>query len=428
MLFSKRIDEITYEDVLAFCKEGHEEGIRLDYKVDWPRDLTKVMAAMANTYGGLILIGVKEKERKPKLPLTGVDFTSRDQMSQKVTSIAYRGIHPPLFPEVAVCEFAKGRAKKGNRAIVVIRIPESHEAPHAIESGTKVYTRVASQTEPYKLEKLADIDTIQWFLNKRQKAVELRERLIKDAITRFRNYCAELAIQQLKDQPIPPKGKPDWVDDIPSAHRERLDQLEFLREQGTDNLKLLFFVAPAFPRDPLVTLDELYDWGKYPGEIHKVIGVFLNYEMPVPIPGGVKIINAPPKRHCPYVELNQFGLFCFFWEYEETNGTSLDPHDVRFYIHHSLKIATAFYEMLGFQGSLLLKVELTEALGKTLGRQGMKQFKYTAYQPTIHAFERQLYATEFHAQVDALHGEICKNVFWAFGWKAPDGWLERPQF
>lgn len=428
MLFSKRIDEITYEDVVAFCTEGHEEGIRLDYKVDWPSDLAKVMAAMANTFGGLILVGVDEEDRRPKLPIAGVKFTSKEQLSQKVASIAFDAIYPPLFPEVAVCEFTSQRRKKPDRAVVIIRVHESHEAPHTVESGTKVYIRVASQTEPYLLEKLADIDTIQWLLNKRQKAVELRERLIKDAITRFRNYCAELAIQQLKDQPIPPKGKPNWVDDIPSAHRERLDQLEFLREQGTDNLKLLFFVAPAFPRDPLVTLDELYDWGKYPGEIHKVIGVFLNYEMPVPIPGGVKIINAPPKRHRPYVELNEFGLFCFFWEYEETNGTSLDPHDVRFHIHHSLKIATAFYEMLGFQGSLLLKVELTEALGKTLGRQGMKQFKYTAYQPTIHAFERQLYATEFHAQVDALYEEICMNVFWAFGWKAPEGWLKRPQF
>jgi len=428
MLFSKRIDEITYEDVLAFCKESHEEGIRLDYKADWPSDLAKVMAAMANTFGGLILVGVDEEDRKPKLPIAGVKLTSKEQLSQKVSSIAFDAIYPPLFPEVAVCDFTKGRAKKATRTVVVIRVHESHETPHAVENGTKVYLRVADQTKPRFIEKLADIDTIQWLLNKRQRAVELRARLIEDAVARFRNYCAELAIQKLEAQPMPTEGKPDFATDMPSAHRERLDQLESIREQGTDNLKLLFFAAPAFPRDPFVTLDELYDWGKYPGEIHKVIGVFLNYEMPVPIPGGVKIINAPPKRHRPYVELNQFGLFCFFWEYEETNGTSLDAHDVCAHIHCSLEIASAFYEMLGFQGSLLVKVELTEALGKTLGRQGMKQFKYTAYQSTIHAFERQLYATEFHAQADALYEEICKNVFWAFGWKAPEGWLKRPQF
>jgi len=113
-------------------------------------------------------------------------------------------------------------------------------------------------------------------------------------------------------------------------------------------------------------------------------------------------------------------------EYEERNGTSLNAHNICFHIHHSLGIASVFYEMFGFQGSLLVKVELTEALWKTLvGAQGVK---YTAYQPTILAFERQLYATEFHAQADALYEEICKNVFWAFGWKAPEGWLKRPQF
>ncbi len=426
MLFSKRIDEITYEDVLAFCKEGHEEGIRLDYKVDWPKDLAKVMAAMANTFGGLILIGVDEEDRKPKLPIAGVKFTSKEQLSQKVASSAFDAVYSPLFPEVAVCEFPSKERRKPNRAVIVIRVHESHETPHTVENGTRVYLRVADQTKPQFIEKLADIDTIQWLLNKRQRAVGLRARLIEDAIARFQNYCAELAIQKLEAQPMPTEGKPDFATDIPSAHRERLDQVECIREQGTDNLKLLFLVVPTFPCDPLVSLDALYEWGHYPAEGARLLLRFVRYETPVPIPGGVKIIESSPEQRHPYVELNQFGLFCSFIEYEERDKGSLLPVDVHFHIHQSLQIATAFCKMLGFQGSLLLKVELTEALWKTLvGRQGMK---YTAYQPTIHALERQLYATEFHAQADALFQEICKNVFWAFGWKAAEGWLKRPQF
>ena len=148
MLFSKRIDEITYDDVLAFCKEGHEEGIRLDYKVDWPKDLAKIIAAMANTFGGLILVGVDEEDRRPKLPIAGVKFTSKEQLSQKVASIAFDAIYPPLFPEVAVCEFESKGHKKPDRVVIIIRVHESHESPHTVENGTKVYLRVADQTKP----------------------------------------------------------------------------------------------------------------------------------------------------------------------------------------------------------------------------------------------------------------------------------------
>ena len=276
---------------------------------------------------------------------------------------------------------------------------------------------------------MADIDTIQWLLYKRQRAVELRERLIKDAVTRFRNYCAELAIEKLKNQPIPTRGKPDFVDDVPSAQRERQDQLESLREHGTDYLKSLFFVVPTFPRDPLVSLDDLYNWGRYLGEGARVLFDFIRYEFPAPIPGGVRIIEPPSSWRHPYVELNQFGLCCSFMEYEEKDEASFRPRDVAFQIHHSLKIASAFYQWLGFQGSLSMRVELTEALWKSLVRKTNMEgpAKHTAYPPTIVTFEKQLYATDFHSRADALYEEICRNVFWAFGWKAPEGWLKRPQ-
>src|SRR4051794_5355069 len=41
-LWYKPIDEIMFEDVDEFCSQKHREGLRLDYKVEIPRDLAKL--------------------------------------------------------------------------------------------------------------------------------------------------------------------------------------------------------------------------------------------------------------------------------------------------------------------------------------------------------------------------------------------------
>ena len=55
-LWTKPIHEIAFADIDSFCQAGWEESTRLDYKGEWPNDLAKTMAAMANTVGGLIIL------------------------------------------------------------------------------------------------------------------------------------------------------------------------------------------------------------------------------------------------------------------------------------------------------------------------------------------------------------------------------------
>ena len=72
MLLSMELEEISYSDVVEFCLEGKPEGIHLDYKREFPDDLGKHIAAMANTLGGMILIGVDEEDERPKAPFIGI--------------------------------------------------------------------------------------------------------------------------------------------------------------------------------------------------------------------------------------------------------------------------------------------------------------------------------------------------------------------
>jgi len=62
------LDVLTWEEIVEFCDQPVAENTVLDYKRDMPADIEKTVAAMANTLGGLILVGVAENDHaKPAL-------------------------------------------------------------------------------------------------------------------------------------------------------------------------------------------------------------------------------------------------------------------------------------------------------------------------------------------------------------------------
>src|SRR5688572_8733805 len=62
---------ITAEEVKAFLRLGDHlderpaEGVRLEYKSERPENLAKHVCALANTFGGLLLIGVDAPGGRP---------------------------------------------------------------------------------------------------------------------------------------------------------------------------------------------------------------------------------------------------------------------------------------------------------------------------------------------------------------------------
>jgi predicted HTH transcriptional regulator len=90
-----------------------------------------------------------------------------------------KNIYPPVFPETKICRFGNNHEK----AVVVIRVQESDETPHTVERTTGIYVRVESQNEPQR----ARYEEIEWLINRREKAVENRERLLRRAEERFDN-------------------------------------------------------------------------------------------------------------------------------------------------------------------------------------------------------------------------------------------------
>ncbi|MBM4466312.1 MAG: ATP-binding protein [Chloroflexi bacterium] len=175
-MYTKPIDEITFSDIEEFVLGNNRESIVLDYKGDWPSDLAQVIAAMANTQGGVILIGVTE-DNKTGLPqdILGVESArGADSLRQRVVSTAYKGVYPPVMPQVGVCSLDQDP----DRAVVIVRVAPSVHTPHAVDSRRRIYVRVDSQTEPHSL---ATLDELEWLWDRRRQAEERRDALIEAA-------------------------------------------------------------------------------------------------------------------------------------------------------------------------------------------------------------------------------------------------------
>ncbi len=160
-MFHAPLNQLTFEQVENFCKE-FPEGVRVEYKQEPTKNIPKIVASFANTVGGIWVIGVETDTATnlPKFPLAGMK--RRAGVEEQIVQSAQAGIYPAITPDVRVLDVPG----KPDRMLVVVKVPESMDAPHAIENSTRVYIRNASTTEPYEL---ADIDRIAYFIKRREQ-------------------------------------------------------------------------------------------------------------------------------------------------------------------------------------------------------------------------------------------------------------------
>ena len=184
--------------------------MRVEYKREIPNTIPKIVSSFANTLGGILIIGVETNENnKAILPIEGMP---RDRgIEERIVESAFTGIHPPVTPEVKVYDVP---GKTGN-VVILVRVNESPEAPHAIQNSTKVHIRVGSTTQ------LADIDTIEYMLKRREKPQELSNRIINRIEERVADY---------------------WC----------------LTSQSVPNLTLI--ARPIFPYRQLISSSEIYEY------------------------------------------------------------------------------------------------------------------------------------------------------------------------
>lgn len=181
------IDQITFADVAEFCEARVQENVLLDYKQGFSpkpkkasEQIAKIVSAMANAQGGMILWGVAEgADRYPATPVQGKDLGANPK--SKIQSVCYGNIYPPIMPEVSDFLPSPTDPKRG---VVVVRVYKSDQAPHTLNDREDIYRRVADQSEPRR----AKLEEIEWMIRERERGREIAEQRKNEAYERLLRY------------------------------------------------------------------------------------------------------------------------------------------------------------------------------------------------------------------------------------------------
>jgi hypothetical protein len=428
MLYSLPIDEIGFEHIQGFCEEDREESAILDYKADWPKNLEKTIAAMANTSGGIILVGVAERSgtRRPELPIAGVTVDAGvDGLKQKVTSTAYRAIYPPVFPEVRVCQFSDD----SNRAVVLIRVHESAQTPHATHGRSRVHVRVDSQSEP---EPLANLEQLQWLFDRRAKAEAHRRDLIEKALAREANDMRLL-------EATASRGTPDSA--TTTQERQRRP-------------KLIVYTVPLFPERSITTTAQLIEHcrdsdKRQEGHIRDAKRFYPSHPSDVrPVPYGVRTRSRSSYHEIEalqYGEFNEFGLAfmlqrldTFPYSSEQAALFARSPvslpqvvlaYAIMAYIDAVLLYSADFYDEEKFRGLVRVFVGLQDVEGVHL-KPKTASFSWASpalvsLDNEIDLLEEDLLAAEILPERKSLLERTFSRLIWGFGHSWSDEQIEK---
>lgn len=388
MLFTKEITKIIFEDVVSFCNQQIPESINLDYKKEFPTDLEKTISAFANTMGGLVIIGVEDKDSKPKLPVKGLKY--QEGLRERVNSIILANIYPPVFPEIQVCDQVR------KRTFIIIRIPQSNMTPHYIRHRTKIYIRTDDIIHP---EKLAPAEQIEWLMDRRKKSEELRELLYATALERYNNYL-------------------------------RLHKLS-----GIPFCEATISIAPLYPTEPYKSPQEI----KQISETIRARGYseefpYLSYIETRPIQGGIAaFFYNKETQYIQYIELNQFGLIYHKDDLgrlekvkTEKEGEEKIKEIKKTYLLKVIRLidlfleaSANFYEKLGYWGLVEFKFSLEKLLGielVSIGRRFIFRDEKNISIDERLKWRREYYVYEIKNKQPELLIELLKDIGWSLGW------------
>ena len=376
-MFTKPANEIEFSDIEDFCAE-FAEGVRVEYKQQMTKDIPKIVSSFANTLGGIFIIGAEaDKKTNKVIAIDGIPNSGG--LEEQIQQSALTGIYPAVMPEVIILELPKNP----NNVVIIIRVDESPQAPHAIQNSTKVYIRTGSITQPYKLE-LAEIDRIEYMLKRRE--------------------------------------------DSQIVTRQILDRTEARIEFLFNNEPTITVIArPIFPYRPLISTTDICRFA-INDERFRIKNE--RFGGPLRVTGG--IYN---RRETSYWELNEYGIVYGRIALERISSDQGEEQYLDFSrfvwpIGRLIKRAQSFYEECQYSGNIEVTATLRGVLGEKLmyyenqRPEEMGQSVDSEIPVSAQYLPRDLVEKEkFIEAVDELAGQLL----WAFDVDDPQGRRRRTE-
>lgn len=330
-MFNLQIDAITIKDVEQFLQSGVKEGTLLDFKEQFPNKLEKTISSMANTFGGMILIGVEETITGGGIvPVKGLPLGPG--LRERVIQIGINAIYPPLIPEVGVVEFKSDPAlSTPDKAVVVIRVHESDQG-YAVDDRSTIYIRAENVSDWMRK---ATIEEVEWFSQKRQKSVGLKNQSISKSQSHAQQFLTRL------------------------RHRHQ-------RSTAEPYGRFAILTAPSFPRLPIATPKQLLEIT--PGLVRSTnlaLGRF-PHGFPRPVRDGISWADEESRYY--YTEIHEIGLVYSeieFWWDDQVKKAFL-PHAAAKLLNVAVQFSRDLYVKCGFFGSFDLSMRIAGVADRSL--------------------------------------------------------------
>lgn len=151
-------EQLEFKQTLAHNSQGQPDPWLADQRDIRPgakRDLLAEVVAMANTYGGDLVLGVAESAEKPPRAAALHPIPACVELAARLEQTA-RDVIKPAVPLLAV----RGIPLDGHAGVVVIRAPRSRMAPHRLEIKDfpkECYRRVNDSTVPMSMREIQDL-------------------------------------------------------------------------------------------------------------------------------------------------------------------------------------------------------------------------------------------------------------------------------
>ncbi|HRI06013.1 MAG TPA: ATP-binding protein [Candidatus Dojkabacteria bacterium] len=346
-ILRRDIKNISFDEIVEFCKLGYPEGSQLDYKKKfsenfWSNELQKDVASFANMQGGIIIVGVKEDKTtgKPKewegIEINAEEIDRIDRIVANMTPLPHAESH--LIPN-----------EENTKCFLVIRILEGSNKPYYANNDPIEWIRTGKVKTPIEP---ASPQYKKYLFDDKNKASEQRKFLLEYANKIFKghtfNRFEEMLLNGELDHSVIGSVHPDF---------------------DKTKARLQIAILPYNPNKTLITPSSLKD---------KIYNIRIS-EGITDFPIVNWAFQTTPKGISTFVHLDNdqtinmqiFGEGLIFFSYDicqeketEKNiwqGFSLPV--ILKYTHLSLKLAESLYRNLGYQGELLSKIEIANVIG-----------------------------------------------------------------
>ena len=223
--FHTPVKQLNYEYLNNFLQGDfgdNREGTFIDYKLEQPDDLCRHIVAFANAQGGIMFIGVDEKNRIPIPGPPGIPID--DKTCENLLALIRDETTPHVCPEIGIIRLLDSE-KKG---IVCMRIHPSPEAPHRwkVKGGGAVpFHRIGDES------RRLDEGYIDDMKSRRSDSVELKQSLARVHIDYFKDivkkcHSSLLSFKHFQIGPMFPVAdfiNKDYLLKILKSHRNLRD-------------------------------------------------------------------------------------------------------------------------------------------------------------------------------------------------------------